>query len=103
MMMISVRLSFCLILGALCLGCSSDDTESVTPAPPPGLKKILEDVASSGQPIGSQGMEIQNHIDQMRQTDAAKADELSKDLQQLSSLSNPPKIKAKASEMLKKL
>ncbi|MGC1273118.1 MAG: hypothetical protein WBC44_05385 [Planctomycetaceae bacterium] len=97
------------LLATLCLcfaflaGCGD---ESVTVEAPPSTgvaKAALEELAKSGQPIGSGGATIQEAIDKIRPTDAAKADKLQGQLDQLTSSQNPAEIKKLAGEMAAEL
>ena len=97
-----------LLLVALALavaGCG--DAESVTVDPPadatPPLKAILTDIAASGQPLGSGAETVRTEIEALKATDAAKGDELLKDLAELEQLQDPAAIKAKAQAMADKL
>lgn len=98
-----------LLLTALCLftavgaGCGD---ESVTVEAPPATgiaKQALEEMAQSGQPIGSGAATIEQAIEQIRPTDAAKADKLQAQLDQLKSTQNPAEIKKLAGEMAAQL
>ena len=92
-----------LLLTCALAGCGDGGVPVTQPAGPPPLKGMLEGIAASGEPLGSQGMEIENHIEQLRAEDPAKADELSKDFDELRNMNNPQQIKSKASAMAKKL
>jgi hypothetical protein len=81
------------------VGCGPTDTvveveEVVVPA-----KAMLEDVAETGE-LGSASMEIRDALEGMKvEGDAAKADALLKELDELDALSDPNQIKKKASSM----
>lgn len=94
---------FCVVMGLLVmLGCGNGETvQSVTP-PTNQAKQVLESVAQTG--ILDSGMVIvQEELEAMKATDAAKAEALLKDLDQLQKMSDAPRIKAKAKEMAGKL
>ncbi len=87
------------------VGCGSG--ENATPVEPPTadsqIKSSLEYVAESGQ-VDSGIMLVREQLEELKETDAAKADALLKDLDELETMAgNPDGAKAKASEMLKKL
>ncbi len=93
-----------LVLGALAvIGCGGGETS--TSVEPPGqeqIKPALETVAETGV-IDSGLMTVREEAEAMKETDAAKADELLKDLDELESLSDPAEVKAKAQQMIDKL
>ncbi len=66
------------------------------------IKKGLEGIAESGV-IDSSVEDVRNSIGRFGQEDKAKGDELMKDVDELSGLTDSAKIKAKAKEMLGKL
>lgn len=92
-----------LIAGVVGCGSVSDSPTAVT-APPSteSIKAALTDVAQTGQ-LGSGGMTLEQEIENLRASDAAKADALKKDYDQLKGMTNPAQAKAKAQEMLGKL
>jgi hypothetical protein len=86
-------------------GCSSVTDTPVTVTPPAStdqIKAVLNDVAQSGE-LGSGGMTLEQQIENIRPTDAAKADALKKGYEELKAATDPAKRKAKAQEMLSKL
>ncbi len=86
-----------------CGGSSAENAIEVTDVAPTGaegLKKFLTDLAASGTPVGSGGMVMQTFVDQMKETDAAKAQALQPLVDGMMSLNDSTKIKAKAKEML---
>ncbi len=86
-----------------CGGAVSDAPVNVTPpASTDQIKAVLNDVVQSGQ-LGSGGMTIEQQIETIRATDAAKADVLKKDYEELKTLADPARAKAKAQEMISKL
>jgi len=92
----------------LALGCTSEasKTQPVQPpqiSPVDAIRSALQSVAQSGQ-LGSEGLSIQENIQKLRATDAAKADALAADYQELEAAgADAAKVKAKAQEMLGKL
>lgn len=101
----SVRLhviALILICG-LSAGCGTGAvSEAVTPPPTPPAKALLGDVAASGE-LGSGAASIRDALTELKATDSAKADELLTELDQLETLSDPAKIKARAKAMADKL
>ena len=93
-----------LALSLLTLGCgggpASEPLTSV--AEPPALKQVLESIAQTGE-VGSAGAEVLARIEDLRQTDPAKADEMAKEAAELERMSEPAQVKAKASSMAAKL
>jgi hypothetical protein len=96
---------FVMILVGALAGCGSGDSpKAVTPpAATDAMKATLTEVAQTGQ-LNSGAMSLEGDIERLRATDAAKADALKKDYDELMSAgNNPVKAKAKAQEMLGKL
>jgi len=85
------------------VGCGDDGGVAVQPPPPPDAKALLLSIAESGQPIGSGGEELRVELEKVKATDAAKGDQLLKELGELSSMNNPAQIKAKAKAMADQL
>jgi hypothetical protein len=86
-------------------GCGGPSDSAVNVTPPASteqLKAALNDVAQSGQ-LGSGGMVIEQEIEAIRATDAAKADALKKGYDELKAAASPDAAKAKAQEMISKL
>jgi len=88
------------------LGCDSATTSTPsTPVEEPGatsqITSGLQGVAETGE-IDSGVMMVREQLEELKQTDAAKAEELLKDLDELESLSGEA-AKTKAKEMLEKL
>lgn len=94
-----------LIAFAGCGGSNEETVIKVAPPPPAEelLKTALTDLAKTGTPVGSGGMTLQQHVDQIGKADPDKAATLSKGVDSLMSMTDPAKVKAKASEMLKQL
>jgi hypothetical protein len=97
-------LSALLLLAAL-IGCGAVGDSPVNVTPPPStdqIKTVLNEVVQSGQ-LGSGGMTIESEIEKIRATDAAKADALKKDYDELKAAADPNTAKAKAQQMMSKL
>lgn len=103
-------LSLVVALGAisvLTVGCGGGSNvpppQSVTPpAAPPAAKQMLLNVAESGE-LGSGEMSIREDLTKLKATDAAKADSLLQDLDQLKAATDPEQIKSMAKAMADKL
>ena len=92
------------LLFVVCLvGCGpSETTKKVTPPDAQtNIKSALQNVVDTGQ-IDSGLMLVEEGLVEMKATDAAKAEELQKDLEELQGLSGDA-AKTKAKEMLGKL
>lgn len=91
------------VLGLLVmLGCGSGETvQSVTP-PTNQAKPVLESVSQTGV-VDSGLVVVREELEKMKATDAAKAEGLLKDLDQLERMTDVARIKAKAKEMAAKL
>lgn len=86
-------------------GCQSESVSVEQPEALPAAenaKVLLEGVAETGQ-LGSGAMSLRESLEELKQADAAKADPLLADLDELESLTDPAAIKAKAREMADKL
>ena len=97
---IVVLLSLVALLGCQPESVSVDQPDALPAAE--NAKAMLEGVAETGE-LGSGAMELRESLEEIKQTDAAKADPLLADLDALESLADPAAIKAKAKEMLDKL
>jgi len=99
-------LKFLALLAAVAMvGCSGGrGGVSVEPsaAAPSQAKTLLEKMAESGE-VGSAVMVVREGLEKLRETDAAKADALLSDLDELESMSGAAAIKAKAKEMADQL
>ncbi len=99
-----VRISV-LLLVALVIGCEGGGGSVPVDAPQSSIadliKNDLQMVVDNGE-MGSEMMSIQNNLETLKSTDAAKADELLKDLEELEGLSGDA-VKTKAEEMIGKL
>lgn len=96
----------CLIVCAsLALGCGGSDLPkpvSVTPAAPPALKSMIDNVVTSGE-LGSGADAIKTELDNLSKTDEAKAKGLKADLEKMQKMSDPEAIKKLAKQMSDKL
>jgi hypothetical protein len=95
-----------LMLLALSVGCGGTEgvvVEGKPATPADELKKTLEALVKSGEPLGSGGYTIQQAIDGIKATDKAKGDSLQPECDKLMSTTNPAEIKKIAESMLKKL
>jgi hypothetical protein len=93
--------TFLLVL-PLVIGCGESATKVEKPAPMMMIEAVLNDIAMRGE-LDSGAEELRQQLDDLRQTDADKAELLLGDYNQLTSLKDPRARKAKAQEMLKKL
>lgn len=98
-----VVLGVLLICVTGCGGTNEISTKVVVPPATELLKSALNELASKGEPVGSGGVLLQQYVDRIGDTDAAKAKALSPMVDAMMSLNDPAKIKAKANEMLKML
>jgi len=105
--MVWKRLLTLAALGALCLGCSKGgervDTKGM-PSAAERIKTALKGIADSGE-LTSAVDGVRMELNDLRKTDAAKADAVDKGLDELSKISagQSDKIKAKAKEIMDKL
>ena len=88
------------------VGCSSQPApvavqQTTTPAADKA-KAVLQDVANSGE-LGSGLEELKMALEELKQSDAAKAEELLQDLQKLESSGGGDAAKSQAEQMLGKL
>ncbi|MEN6496665.1 MAG: hypothetical protein ABFD16_20440 [Thermoguttaceae bacterium] len=89
------------VLGlSVVLGCGGERVQSVEP-PKNQSKTVLESVAQTGI-LNSGIMVVKEELEKMKATDAAKAEGLLKDLDQLEKMNDAARIKAKAKEMAAK-
>ena len=94
-----------LFVVASVIGCGQGGTSpsKKDSAPAANAKATLEDVAKTGR-LGSGMMAVDGYIDSLRKSDAAKADALAKDLNELRGLvATPDAMKAKAKALADKL
>ncbi|GIX05298.1 MAG: hypothetical protein KatS3mg114_1167 [Planctomycetaceae bacterium] len=95
-----------LMLGCLLLtGCSANynpPSQAVTPKSS-NLKELLQGVANTGQ-IGSGAMDLETEFDKLKNSDAAKAQELEPKFRELLKADGTPsKVKQLANELVQKL
>lgn len=106
--MVSVKsiLSAALLAGLmLVVGCGprTPSQKVQPPSPKDEIRAALKSVAETGQ-VDSSLMLAREKLEELKKTDAAKADALLKDLSELEKMgSQPQQAKAKAQEMLNKL
>lgn len=74
-----------------------EDTRTTT------AKEILLRHADTGEPLGSEGMTIQQEIDRIHAEDPEKAQRLSEQLSALSSAQDPALVRQRAAAMAKEL
>ncbi len=96
-----------LSIALVCLvfsGCDPGSTEvqPIAVSPKDMLKANLQSPADTGM-LGSEMVVIEENIEKLAVEDAAKADALRKDLEELKKANNATKIKSKAKEMIGKL
>lgn len=99
------KCSCVLLLVALAWGCSKTSAPPPTQAAPSSAnaKAALKHVADTGE-VGSGLDDVRTYLEDLKKSDAAKADPLLKDLGTLSSKGgNPGEAKAKAKELMEKL
>ena len=98
-----LRTAWSILLVGLLVGCGG--RESGVKVEPPSskamVKAILEDTAAQGKITSDET--LREKLEAMKQTDPAKAGELLTDYNQLTKLSNPQDIAAKAKQMAGKL
>lgn len=97
---------FLVLLAAIVMvGCPAGQTEVGVQAPEAGTseaKTLLEEIAETGE-VSSAVMTIREGLEALQATDAAKADGLLTELDELEAMSDAEAIKAKAKEMADKL
>lgn len=94
------------LLGLGAVGCGGDGGQVMEASVPPAevqMKSMLEDAAKTGQSMGSGAMILMEGIDSIRERDAAKADALQQEYEELSIATEPAKVKSSAQAMLDKL
>lgn len=96
-------LSIVMVSAVLC-GCDPGSTEvqPIAVSVKDVLKANLQSPADTGA-LGSELTVIEENIGKLATEDAAKADALKKDLEELKKANNAAKIKSKAKEMIGKL
>lgn len=98
---------FGLVLIALMVGCSggAENTvvESAVPPAEQQMRSLLENLAKTGESMGSGGQIIMEAIENIKKTDQAKGDSMQAEADKLMSSTNPAEIKKLAAAMLEKL
>ena len=98
---------FGLVLIALMVGCSGGAENTVVEATiPPAeqqMRSLLENLAKTGESMGSGGQIIMEAIESIKKTDQAKGDSMQADADQLMTTTNPAEIKKLASSLLEKM
>ena len=92
----------CSITLSGCGGNSNVTEERVTPPEPLTAKQLLLQVSETGG-LGSGSFVIREELEKLKATDAAKANELIKDLDQLEKISDPSRVQTMAKKMAAKL
>lgn len=86
------------------IGCSGgpadNPVEVAAPAAVDDIKMVLNEVIENGNPLGSQGYTLEMKIDELGQTDAAKAEKLKAAYLELRDMTKAGELKSKAKEML---
>lgn len=107
---LTLLLLFFVATGAIgCSGDSATTPENVDPdtgmetLPGSELKSYLQEIAQNPAPVGSGIGRIRSGIDDVRASDAALADELSAEADQLERATEPDRIKTIAESMAGKL
>lgn len=99
---------FLFLLGMITvLGCGSGasappDADEAAAGLLDSVKSALQDVADSGE-IGEAFGEARGMTEELKETDASKADSILKDLDALEALTTPDERKAKAKEIISSL
>jgi hypothetical protein len=98
---------FGLVLIALMVGCSggAENTvvESAVPPAEQQMRSLLENLAKTGESMGSGGQIIMEALENIKKTDQAKGDSMQADADKLMTTSNPAEIKKLAASLLEKL
>jgi hypothetical protein len=98
---------FGLVLVALMVGCSGGAENTVVEATiPPAeqqMRSLLENLAKTGESMGSGGQIIMEAIESIKKTDQAKGDSMQADADKLMTTTNPAEIKKLASSLLEKM
>ena len=99
-------LCIALLLGVV-VGCSTGPADNPVdvnaPSPTESIRSILEGIIETGEPIGSGGYTIQQEIDAIKAEDPAKAAALQPFCDEIITINDASKLKAKAKEMLEVL
>ena len=102
--MSSLRLALSVLLLFAVVGCGAVGREAgqAVQPPPPTVKATLEKLASTGE-LSAVKDQIREELMGFGESNPAKSEELLRDFEQLTSLSDAAAIKAKAKEMADKL
>ncbi len=97
------RMLAVLVLGVALLGCGGDKSVPVqTPPPTQRLQAALNEIAQTGE-LGSATEHIAMLIDELKESDPAKAATLEADFQTLQSAPGPAQVRNQAKTMAEKL
>lgn len=94
--------AFGLLLVLVLAGCGGASGPSAD-ATAATAKAVLTGIAQSGEPLGKEREELQKVFEQLKATDAAKGENLLRQLEELASLNKAPQIRAKAAAMAAQL
>lgn len=97
---IVLLLSIAAVIGCQGESVSVDQPEALPAAE--NAKVMLEEIAQTGE-VGSGAMLLRESLEELKQSDAATADPLLADLDELEALTDPAAIKTKARQMADKL
>ena len=97
-----IGMIFSLLLVAFLTGCSNEPAPVTQTQGPPPVKAALEHIANTGE-MGSGMMEVENGLNELKKTDAAKADKLLKEFADLQAAKDPETVKSKAKAMADQL
>ena len=84
------------------VGCGGTATKVTPPSPAEQAKVELERIAETGM-VDSAVFLLRESLEEMKRTDASKAEELLKALDELEKLQDREKVKEKAAEMISRL
>jgi len=98
------RLIAVLATAVALVGCGPSTTKIPVkpPAPQEQIKGVLQGLAKTGEKTSGL-MVVREQLEEMKKTDAAKADALLKDLNDLEAAKDAAAVKAQAQKMLEKL
>lgn len=99
-----MKLVVCLLAGFLA-GCGEEGVPVEVQEKPPTdeIRAVLQEISETGT-VGSAGYTLREELEKLKETDPAKAEQLSQQLTELERLeNNEPAVKAKAEEMAKSL
>lgn len=96
-----------LVLIAFMVGCGggAENTvvESTAPPAEQQMRSLLENLAKTGESMGSGGQIIMEALEAIKQTDKAKGDSMQADADKLMTTTNPAEVKKLATALLEKL